>query len=157
MHPPLPAELLANLAMAAACPRRDHPAYLADCVVRHLQAHPERAPHGPWSIRAGIGTLSRATLDGPLEFVSAAVPVHPPPLAERAALLAKALARWTSQGLPVAVPDELARRRAACEACVHRAPPALANGWLGSCRLCGCTGAKLHLATEHCPDTPPRW
>lgn len=157
MHPSLPSALLANLAMAAACPRADHHAYLADCVVRFLQAHPARAPHGPWTIRAGIGTLSRDTLDGPLVFTSAAIPAAPPPLSERAALFAKAIARWTSQGLPVADASELSRRRAACESCVHRAPPALANGWLGSCRLCGCTGAKLHLATEHCPDTTPRW
>lgn len=153
----LPPEFLANIASAAACPRRDTPTYLADCVVRFLLEHSEHVPHGPWFIRAGIGTLSRDSLDGPLVFTSAALIPSTPSLGERASLLAAALRRWTDQGLPVVTGAELDRRREACESCPHRARPSLANGWLGACRLCGCTGAKLFLATERCPATPGRW
>jgi hypothetical protein len=54
-------------------------------------------------------------------------------------------------GEPVFVSAEEADRRAAiCAACEH---------WTGlKCKLCGClTQPKTALATEQCPDNPPRW
>jgi len=54
-------------------------------------------------------------------------------------------------GQPVLVPPEiLASRQAKCDVCPHL------NG--KRCSLCKCfLQPKLKLATERCPDNPPRW
>ncbi len=46
--------------------------------------------------------------------------------------------------------EEFARRMSICESCPH---------WTAEkrCKLCGCRQEKLRLATESCPDNPPRW
>jgi hypothetical protein len=88
-------------------------------------------------------------------------PPPPPPtpypgLIRQAQNLASATVNvgWTAmQGGRVRVPDEeYARRLEVCRAC-----PQYDQG-RRRCRLCGCyTELKLRLATEQCPDDPPRW
>jgi hypothetical protein len=80
---------------------------------------------------------------------------------------AKAIARWILAGAPaVPAPVYLARLEA-CGACPElRTPPhrlfydlaLVPRSEASVCALCGCVaGKKAWLATETCPDTPPRW
>lgn len=82
-------------------------------------------------------------------------PVRYPPIARQAANLAGAVGRVVSavvNGEPVRVAAEvLERRRAICLTCEFH------DRERGRCTKCGCGGAKLELATEQCPLTPPRW
>ena len=74
--------------------------------------------------------------------------------------------KWYAAGRPRPTTDELAERKATCEACPHL------RGKEGErrCGLCGCPiGAvtflfglgkrpgKAEMSTETCPDSPPRW
>lgn len=103
--------------------------------------HPDR---DAW--RARVAEM-RASLDG-------SPPVAAPSLLARAGTAAAAAGRALSAamgGAPVLAGEAAYRGRLEiCGACEH---------WTGSaCRLCGCaTAAKLRLATERCPDDPPRW
>ena len=63
------------------------------------------------------------------------------------ARLARAVAAWAAKGFPVPSAAALAERQAACGGCQERAE----KPWGFSCKLCGCTGAKLLLETEKCP------
>jgi hypothetical protein len=73
-----------------------------------------------------------------------------PPLMTRARNLAGAVGRFVSSGLPRASSELRAERAAICAAC-----PELVGG---RCRLCGCKLRwKQAMATESCPDDPPRW
>lgn len=61
-----------------------------------------------------------------------------------------AYARWAAAGLPVLDAEQVARRRAACDACDQRDPEQ------DRCRACGCylSGVilnKIRMATEDCP------
>lgn len=64
---------------------------------------------------------------------------------------------WAQAGLPRASRQERQRRLAICQACQYYAPTG--NLGLGECRApgCGCTRAKLALATSQCPLIPPKW
>ena len=74
---------------------------------------------------------------------------------------ATASAEWAAAGCPLAERETLEFRRLKCEgdssspACPHWSP----SDYLGTggCRLCGCSRAKLWMATSQCPMTPPRW
>ena len=57
------------------------------------------------------------------------------------------------RGEPVMVPsEEQDRRLAICHACDKFDPKQ------GRCRLCGCfANLKARIASEHCPDEPPKW
>ena len=72
-----------------------------------------------------------------------------PPLARQAASLAGAVGRVViaaARGEPIRVPaDVLASRRATCAGCEHH------DHATDRCRMCGCSGLKLELATETCP------
>ncbi len=63
--------------------------------------------------------------------------------------VAKALA-----GVDAASPEIEGLRLSKCEPCEHNQP-----GVLGRyCHLCGCyIDLKVKVASEQCPDTPPRW
>lgn len=74
--------------------------------------------------------------------------------------LGKAMVRWAKAGFPMVTEEVLRERIAICEACPH------IKRWqefgIARCGLCGCaTGKKINLklqmATEKCPDKPPRW
>ena len=57
------------------------------------------------------------------------------------------------RGVPLGVPqEEQDRRLAICHACDKFDPKQ------GRCRLCGCfANLKARIASEHCPDEPPKW
>ena len=64
---------------------------------------------------------------------------------------AKAVCRYVRHGLPIASPEDQARRWAICEGCAHR------DRERNTCRKCGCKLApgqlisKITWATEQCP------
>lgn len=59
----------------------------------------------------------------------------------------EAMAKWRKAGYALAPDQELLHRQEACRGCQDRK-----ELWWGfGCRVCGCTGVKLHLATEKCP------
>lgn len=71
-----------------------------------------------------------------------------------------AVARWIAAGRPIRTPaDAEAIYRLHCKPCPHLAADH------DRCKLCGCTvgrwgsvlTSKLRMATETCPDDPPRW
>jgi hypothetical protein len=78
-----------------------------------------------------------------------------PPMKQRALSMARDLVRWGRAGFPVADQAELARRKAICLDCDHWDPKLWAP-W-GGCRLCGCSQAKLWLATAQCKAPKPKW
>lgn len=67
------------------------------------------------------------------------------------------LGRWYRAGHKI-VPKEIRKQRLAiCKACEYFNPQG--NLGLGECQYpgCGCTKAKLFLATSICPHQPPKW
>ena len=71
---------------------------------------------------------------------------HPPTILEMAANFTGAMARWTAAGFPVVSAEVAEQRLTACQACENWQPVM----GLGRCKLCGCFGFKLWLATERC-------
>lgn len=69
--------------------------------------------------------------------------------------LTGAIAGWAKAGFPVAPNEAYEERLRICSSCAHWNQRA----WLGmgGCRICRCSRLKLMLATESCPDKPPRW
>jgi hypothetical protein len=62
------------------------------------------------------------------------------------------VAMAAAKGEPIRVSAEvLEQRRGICRACPYH------DAARDRCRKCGCSGIKLTLATESCPDVPPRW
>lgn len=85
----------------------------------------------------------------------------PPPenasLSTKAIRLVKEVGAWVSGGAVMVPTDVHAARLSACQACSYYA--ANGNAGFGECRHpgCGCTRAKLLLATSTCPKNPPEW
>lgn len=74
----------------------------------------------------------------------------PPTFIQKLQNLNKAGENWVAQGNPVPNEEEVQRRLNICKSC-----PLFRNG---TCTLCGCNMVyKTKLATEHCPDNPPKW
>lgn len=66
------------------------------------------------------------------------------------AQFAKAMVKWTRAGLPLVSPAIHGGRQTHCQPCPHR------KGYW--CSKCKCLiYLKTKLATEQCPDDPPRW
>lgn len=70
---------------------------------------------------------------------------------------AKAVVKWTAQGLPVRSEDEVERILTICKACEYFLPNL-------RCAKCGCGTSgktaltnKLIMASEHCPLDQPKW
>lgn len=84
-----------------------------------------------------------------------AAPVAPPIQATPAQIKARnllyALRRWKREGYRLATKPQRNVRAAICSACPYWHPAG--NLWLGECRApgCGCTRAKIWLASEKCP------
>lgn len=82
-------------------------------------------------------------------------PCHEKGIAKQAVQAVIALAKWAKAGMQMVSEEEYARREAICYACQYF------TGKVGllkvHCKLCGCSKKKLAMATEHCPDNPPRW
>lgn len=80
---------------------------------------------------------------------------------------ARAIARWILAGAPAVSARVYLARLEACSACPQlRTPPhrlfydlaLVPRSEASVCALCGCVaGKKAWLATETCPETPPRW
>lgn len=79
---------------------------------------------------------------------------YPPVMTQLANAAAAATRVVTSvvMGQPIWVStEEAARRQSICDPCPH---------WQATdkkCLLCGCNQMKLKMATESCPDNPPKW
>lgn len=89
-------------------------------------------------------------------------PALPPPesprLMTKAGRALAALRRWHASGRAITPAAERQRRRSACDACEYFA--AAGNLGLGECQApgCGCTRAKIWLASEDCPHPEgSRW
>jgi hypothetical protein len=69
---------------------------------------------------------------------------------EQAGNLTGAVVRFVASGGKMTTPEERERRLQICRECPH---------FSGSkCSICGCISRwKARLASEHCPDDPPRW
>ena len=61
----------------------------------------------------------------------------------------KATYNWAKSGFKLAGEAELARRKSICNKCNFWYPTARMG--LGKCLKCGCSSAKLKLASEECP------
>jgi hypothetical protein len=101
-----------------------------------------------------------AALFAPAQEGSAAAAAGQPPSAlKMAANYGTALARWTLAGRPTRSQSRINELLAICHACEFFDRPR------GRCLKCGCPvndrpeagRNKLAMATESCPDEPPRW
>jgi hypothetical protein len=84
-------------------------------------------------------------------------PLPEPAWDEMIGHLGTALIKWAASGFKIAPPEVRAERYAICRACGYWKDDG--NLGLGKCthHKCGCTKAKFHLASERCPDDPPKW
>jgi len=79
-------------------------------------------------------------------------------LSARLGRYARAMKRWWDAGKPVRTDDEVAALLDICRRCEY-------YDARGKCALCDCpinigenaAFNKLRMATEQCPDNPPRW
>lgn len=96
--------------------------------------------------------IHRPDLDLPLAEPARCPPAAiKTPVAMKIANLRHAMRRWLANGLRIA-PSAIRKERAAiCRMCPHWNPAG--NLGLGECRApgCGCTRAKIWLASESCP------
>lgn len=150
---PLPYPEVLKLPQAQACARKDNPKYLADCVVREIQAGNTTGLPADFILDAGIGRLT--AIGGSYTFESYAKKVAEmaePSLVALAVNFTDAVAVWAGAGFPVATNEEYARRSAICALCPFWDPGARIG--LGICKHagCGCTKFKRWLATATCPD-----
>ena len=83
------------------------------------------------------------------EFAAAQLASPPPSLPQMAASFAGSMVGWAKGGFQVTDEETLAERLAICAAC----PEWDRDGFMGTgkCTKCGCSGAKLHMATSKCP------
>ena len=81
------------------------------------------------------------------------VSTEPPTLAEKAKTFTRAMVEWASYGFPVVDQAVLEERRATCAACPYWRGEEMFG--YGACGKCGCSGLKLFLPTQKCPDG--RW
>lgn len=70
---------------------------------------------------------------------------------QQIAAFTHAMADWIKSGLAMASKDILAMRIEKCNACEHWGGSKGGSLFSGRCKLCGCRGVKLALATSHCP------
>ena len=109
------------------------------------------------------GRIGRHVVDGveqasgaPTSFINRE-PLPQPSWDEMIGHLGTALVKWAASGFKIAPPEVRAERYAICRACGYWKDDG--NLGLGKCthHKCGCTKAKFHLASERCPDDPPKW
>jgi hypothetical protein len=62
---------------------------------------------------------------------------------------AGSMKNWVSNGMPIATKEVYELRKSICDSCPFWDKDG--NMGMGKCKQCGCTSAKLHLATEKCP------
>jgi hypothetical protein len=98
--------------------------------------------------RYEAGIVRPATIVAP---VPRPEPLPEPTLADMAEHLGGAMVAWAARGFPIAPRELRMQRLAICRACEHWREEARFG--LGKCAhpSCGCTKAKLFIATERCP------
>lgn len=74
-----------------------------------------------------------------------------PNLLVQARNLAGEMATWIKSGFEKAPKDILSKRLGICESCQHWGGQRGGSLIKGRCKLCGCYGIKLALATSVCP------
>lgn len=83
------------------------------------------------------------------------VEYKPPTMLEKMSAVRQALYRFAVTGMKVVSDELFEQRKSICETC------GFYGGETGalkiSCKKCGCTSLKLHLNSEHCPLSPPKW
>jgi len=130
-------------AIKAAVPRRP-PGYL-DFILAHGKIENEMV------------TLDEATL----QDIREKFPPLPPPrlreptVAEMATNFTQAMGDWVQAGFAVVGREIYEQRHAICLGCEYW--DAKARAGLGKCKRCGCSRAKLWLASSKCPLNPPKW
>jgi hypothetical protein len=62
---------------------------------------------------------------------------------------AGSMKNWVANGMPIATKEVYDFRKSICDSCPFWDKDG--NMGMGKCNQCGCTVAKLHLATEKCP------
>lgn len=70
---------------------------------------------------------------------------------EMAQRFTRAMVRWATDGFRVVATEKYQARRNICEGCQYWRGEGTEPG-TGRCGKCGCSGLKLFLATERCPD-----
>lgn len=83
-----------------------------------------------------------------------------PGIARKVSNYSKAVEKWIAAGSPMRTQEEIASIFSICEVC-----PRFTNEGRPRCKLCGCSvnkspdglWNKIAMATEGCPDNPPRW
>lgn len=75
-----------------------------------------------------------------------------PSLSDMATNFYESMKKWKSSGFKTVTKEVFEQRKTICNECEH-----WDKKFFGRCKICGCFGVKLHLATEKCPDNPPRW
>lgn len=70
---------------------------------------------------------------------------------QQVAAFTSAMSDWVKSGFEMATPDILAMRVEKCNKCEHWRGTRGGALMLGRCKVCGCRGIKLSLATSHCP------
>lgn len=117
----------------------------------------------PWTLETAYKAPAKTAAAGAKQMPQRLPHQRPVPALEHAAPLTK-LGRlrrelwiWAKAGLPLAPRSERQRRLNICQPCDYYSPAG--NLGLGECRApgCGCTRAKLALATSQCPLMPPKW
>ena len=78
---------------------------------------------------------------------------EPPTLAQRLASFSQAAVDWAKNGFSNVTHEQFEARKAICLKC-HYWKGEMAFGY-GGCGKCGCSGLKLFLPTQKCPDG--RW
>lgn len=113
-------------------------------MLREVAAHrpPEYLPE---LCDAGIIAGDDLLLDEDVHAALAAK--YRPTLAEMLKNVSRAAANWAAAGFPVTEQRTYMHRAATCATCPHHS----ADAWVHACAICGCSGIKLHLASERCP------
>lgn len=72
-----------------------------------------------------------------------------PPMTELVSNFSKSIFAWAKAGFKVASEEDFSKRKEICGSCEFWKGDA--NMGTGKCLKCGCSGAKLWLATSECP------
>ncbi len=112
-------------------------------------------PDMPPEVRAALEDkrqFDAVTLDKLASICSTVAPapiMDSPSLTQKIFNLADAMLSWAKSGFTIAPEDSYKARKAICLAC----PEWNGEGYFGAgaCKQCGCSGAKLYLASSECP------
>jgi hypothetical protein len=71
------------------------------------------------------------------------------PLTQKITSFIGEMAKSAKSGFKMASEEEILKRKSICQSCPHWNQNAFMGS--GKCKICGCSGAKLWLATSSCP------